>query len=1851
VVEVSPAKGQLLRESFTIKFNDALAPLQDPQGNPIEPVTVDPPLPGKAKIEANAITFTVDQKSQPRPGVYAVHLNPALRSASGGALPPDQAPLFFATTPLDVASLEVEDLDAAAVRFRLNFSVFVKTEDLEASLLVTDRNGAAVSRTIEGISPTYSLALGIPRTAELPVTITLKAGFRDATGILENTQDRTFTYPAAQPLTVKVDKWRTAQDVSNRLRLDFSAPVQRTLLQKLLRVARDDNGEPLSFLVDPEGEVSQAFIELQGDISELGAIRITLPAGMPGKGLAALPETFTATVRRRSEALRMEYHWWNDRNVDGAVLNLELNVRVKTEDFQKHLTVEPAIENLKVEPSYGNRMLISGDWLSETVHRLRLSEGLMDTAGGVCVTTPTTITLEETPKIKGTGFGQTGKLYIPRRGLGQMTVEARNLTEAKLSVWQVFPVNLVPALDQVEGGMTGSGFNDRMAREVGTQTIQFPPAPNKKVSMPINVTDLLPADRRGVFTLQFEEDENWRNTRMILWTDIGVLAHWVNDELAVFTHDLLTLAPLVQAKVTVYSQKNQAMGEATTDEQGLALIKHMDKSLGRPRMVVVETVNDCTFLALEAREDDPTAFEAEMPGYERTGYDAFLYADRNLYRPGETVHARWLVRTNYGDALAGVPLEMRLISPKNQTVLTQAVTLSSLGTGGQDLTTEKTWLTGKYTLEMRVPGAKTSIGTATFNLEEFVPNRIEAEAAIDQTRWVPNTPYAVSVTARHLFGTPASNRKCETKVILRRGEFKSDAWREFRFKNDSEYTPEVISLGEAQTDSEGKAAFSYTYTPSPKVTFPVDVTVRGEVFELGGRSVTGITNALLFPSDVALGITAASGEDNTVEVFAAAVRPDETPADLPAVKITLEKENWSYYVRRYSGYNEPKWTRRFEEVETRDVPLSAGRGSTKFTFTDYYGYYRVRVHSDATPQFSTLAFYKNWRGVELSDTARPSLIKITLDKPEYNVGDEVTVRVESPFDGRGMVVVQGEEIYKIVPVDVKNGVAEARFGLLREYYPNVWVEATVVHEVKPDRIGVYPFSSFAMANVPMLDLQRRVDIAYPGLPQEIRPGQEIQLPVLTKDAAGQPVAAEITLAAVDEGIHDILEYQDPDPYTWFQRSRKPDYRRAHYYDQVAYDFEGQPIGGDMIARRLGKGNPRIDDNWVKPVALWSGAVQTDAQGQATVAFHLPEFNGQLRLVAVAASATATGAHSEKLFVRRPYILRTTMPRFVLPGDQFKCGAVIMNTTDAACTARLHWTVTGALQAGEGSQEMALAPHGEVSAVAEFAAGALPGQGAIQWDLEVLAPDGQSLEKFCEDAPIPVRPPAVYQQDHQFAVVEPGQSRTFKNLKFIEDDGLENVLLVGANPVIRLKDALKWIIKYPYGCVEQTTSRCLPMYALRKGALTLEMSDMDSGRIQEYLRAGIDRLFSMQMPSGGMSGWPWGSKGYDYGSVYACHFLTLVHRDRELPLPEEDFKRLQEYLRQLAKDWNDDSLSGRHLRAYALYVLALDGDLDALEQIRRFDSVPLPRASRYLLAAALALNTQDPARVQTYLDTAPVEEFSARETHGTLNSEIRNTALEVMALSHMNAPQEKLREKITPLVQYLENQPQYHPTYTTQEVAFVATALGMYLSNIQENLDQVSGTITAADKETAIKGTETFSATEKGIRSYTVTNTGNGPLFVDFTTAGIPAQPDLVAIEKGLSVARTFRTDQGASLDGAAFEQGGTYLIHLSLKTIAPLKNIIVADLLPAGFEIENPRLDADVLAGQNLAGALTPAYLEIRDDRLVAAFDEVPAGTQHFYYLVRAVAPGTFQYPAVHAECMYDPEVRAASLPGSAKVE
>lgn len=1583
--------------------------------------------------------------------------------------------------------------------------------------------------------------------------------------------------------------------------------------------------------------------------------------------------TLAAQTAKAPTPIKVTFAYCTSGGKQGLAVRIGLSQPIELAELKAHLVALPEVPKMEIVPEGDSTFGIYGEWLPVTDYEIRINPGLKD-LNGVEHDERISTHVKTDAVSPYIGFDLDGKYYIPRRGKLDLNVESRKIDEAEVKLSRMFPSNLAVALDGIQkNGDVYSDFSEKWCEETAKWKLDLGGGDQLKKN-PVNLMKHLDRKMRGVYCLSVKgtvrqgtrpgqsqgegEDGDYSDERtdakVVILTNLGLVAHWRDRELVLFVQDLYTVKPVWRARVTVWSARNQILGVSHTGLDGVAAFKDFNGALGKPKVVVVECGDDYTFLELTPRPEDKALVDGSLSPYDRKGYDGFIYADRELYRPGEKIHLRWIVRKNFGGAAAGVPLLLNVLKPNGKTLLSRPTLLSEMGTGELDLPTLKTYPTGTYTVRLTLPGEESkTVGSYTFYLEEFVPSRMKATVDFKDERWLAWRNYEFTVNGQHLFGAPASGRKAEALLQLDKADFHPAQWKEYRFGNDTAFTRSHESLGEAQTDKDGNARFSYTWKPAAQVTFPLRGTLLGKVFEPGGRAVTAKKNMTLFPSNVCLGLTAVpAGKTGEVVASVAAIGVDESPATLASVKLTLEKQVWNYYVRRYYSNLETNWSPTYEALETREVKLTGGRGEASFKVPGY-GYYRLRVHSEATAQFSTIDFY-SWDGqCELVDASRPSLIKVTPNKASYEPGETAEVKIESPFNGRALVVLEGDSFHDTFSTEIKDNVGRVRFKIRSEYFPGVWLQATVVHSIQQKPMLISPFSSFALAPLQVVDRSRQLTLSFPSLPKEIRPAQNATFEVKVLDNKGRPVReSELTLAAVDEGIHLTTGYQSPNPWAWLSRMRGLDLRRAHYYDKVAYDFDKPEPGGDLNESGMGKRLGEPSENWIKTVALWSGPVRTDRRGVAKVSFAVPEFTGQLRLVAVACTKTALGAQAGSIFIRRPYMLQTSQPRFLLPGDSFRTQSVLYNHSEAPCTARITWTTSGSLETAKGEQDLPLPAHGEATFAADLQAGQLMGPGRIVWNVSFLDAAGKRLDQLAEEVPIPVIAPAAFAAETELTILKPGETREFRNTKFVDNKMAELDLTVGASVMLRLQEALGYVLDYPYGCVEQTTSRLLPLYLVRQStSLMATIKGKTQRDLDDMIRGGIDRLFSMQTASGGLACWPGDTTPYDYGSIYALHALTLIKNDRVIEVPQENFKALQRYVRDLSQDWSKDDMPDLYERAYAVYVLALGGDLDALHQIKRFDHVMLPRAARYLLAAVLAQNTQDLERVRKYLEDAPVKPWEVREQARTLNSDIRNAAIELLALRQMKtATPEELARRADELVRFLTR----NHYGTTQETAFIITALSGYLADVTRNIESASVTVTDPEgRQKMLKGAEVYQGHAEGPgRVFRLANTGPTEVYVNLATHGIPLKPDLKPLSKGLTVSRLIYDKPTTASTTLKFRQTDNLIVRLCLDCAerVSVKNVILTDILPAGFEIENPRLDPDAVPDRGFGDTVNPSYLEIRDDRLVLAFDELTPGKHYFNYLVRTVTPGRFQQPAVAAECMYDPLVRGRSAVGTVEI-
>ncbi len=1842
VVGRIPLEDDALQDEIILFFDREIDPASIPEVQDASPIQFEPDLSGDYHFGPNYIAFHANQVD-PEIALRAT-LPESIQSKDGKPLNPAHRSFWLRNTNFRVKRVWHLAESQNQLRFGASFSLAPDQQSLRDKLTAQSPAGEPLPVSLRQGSDSHTYIFSVPLPDEWPLTIRINEGLEEISNQVKTDEPFEFVYPTQQSLYVVSLEWESYFNTTQRIKIRFSQPVDSTDVKNNLKVINSETNEQYKVDVKYSGVSREKWLDVtMPDLADV-SLGVHISKDLKTVRNATLKNDYSSTLRRRTSQLRVQNNYWRNEGKNGQAFAIRFNKPIlnytKPDEMLNYIKVVPQLKGLRV--SYDtwrtNEVHIIGEWKNNESYEIRFLQGLPHEKN-VTLKQPVSVYAIVKQVYPWLGVGYPNDYYLLRRDQAALPVESRHVEKFNVSLFRLFPNNIAIAMRDINNGDGGYRFNQELSEFLSSKEFSVNQTEGLTKTL-IDLDSLLPNDKRGVFGFQVSTKGYGTQTKVLLYSDLGALAHWNQSELIAFVHDIESLAPMASARVTLYSDKHQPLAEGRTDRLGVVKLSGWSQSHGRPAMVVAETSSDFTFLKLDPNNEGTRAIDHTAPLFDRDGYDAFVYSDRELYRPGETVYLRWIARTNYGDALANIPLQLVVLKPNGQELFTRPVSLSDFGGGETEINTQQAYPTGKYRAELRVPGGSRVVGSYSFSLEEFVPNRMKAEVELAKSKWRGGEENKAIISALHLFGAPAADREAEAVLYFRKGGFTSERWADFRFDNDSTYTPESRNLGRVKTGADGRAEFTFSYEPDAEATFPLTVDVVGRVFELGGRAVQGRSSALLLPSETLLGVSVEERGGSEIVVHAAAVAADESPAPLENVTVTLEREMWSYYVRRYYGRNQPNWTRTYTEIQSEEVSLAEGRGRLSLNL-DNYGYYRVRVHSPETQMVSTASLYRSWRGVNVVDSSQPSLVRLFPDKERYTVGDTAVVRIEAPFDGTALVALQGERINELTPIQLEDGVGSIEVPLTKNDYPNIWVEATVIHQIEPGAASTHPYSSFAMTPLRVDDPQRALRVDLLNAPDEIRPNTEIRLEIETRSADAAPVEAEVTVALVDEGIHAITHYDSPDPLAWLGRQRKPDFNRSHYYDRITFNPERIEPGGDAMRSALAKRATSNLENWIKPLALWSGVTRTGKDGRATVTYTAPQFTGSLRLVVVANNDAATGAQSTNVLVRQPYLVRASLPRFLLPGDQAQSRMVMFNHSGEARQVKLKWQIHGALIEDASERSFQLAPGGEQSIDLDIEAGEAIGQGRLAWSALITDEQGNEIERLENSALLPVRAPASFQSRHEMVVLPAGERIDIQNDHFIDDDLAEIEISVGASPALQLYDALSYVIHYPYGCVEQTTSRLLPMYLLRKESALTAMAMQKQGLLHHYIQAGVDRLFAMQTPSGGLGYWPGDERPYAYGSIYALHFLALVENDRELQLPNTNLQSLKNYVREQAADWSTTSQQAVYRRAYALFVLALGGDAWALRQIPRFDDVNMPAAARYLLAAALARNTQDQERVALYLSEAPSTPYLVSEQGGNLNSDIRNRAVELMALLQIGSNPQRCAELAQRLTQFLKN----NRYGNTQETAFIVTALADYIGGADNASRSISARIEPSSGPLGeLRGDEVYQGKLEGEgASYTIINTGQTNLFINATTRGVPKIASVAPISEGLAIGREFYTSDGARFDSTLFLHGGSYVVSMTIACEQDVKNVIAVDRLPAGFEVENPRLDPNTLSGAQFKASANPSYLDVRDDRVIVAFNELSKGTHHFYYAVRAVTPGEFTLSPAQAECMYDAAVNGRS--------
>jgi len=1458
----------------------------------------------------------------------------------------------------------------------------------------------------------------------------------------------------------------------------------------------------------------------------------------------------------------------------------------------------------------------------------------------------------------GTGY------VLPREGSTGLPVTTINLDKVKLRLVRINERNLVPSINGEKLTMSFDPDSvDELISQSGSLVWQgemtITGERNRPVVTAIPLAPLLRDKGPGVYLAVVERgdakpgDGSQPATNWVLVSNLGLSTYTGTDGMAVAVRSLADAKPVAGVTLRLYARNNGELASVTSDADGLARIAGgiLHGSGGDEPFAVIANGPGGDFNFLEVGRAAFDLSDRGVSGRPQPGpVDSYLYTDRGIYRPGEAVHLTALVRDDKAEAVAGLPLTLRLLRPDGVEVDRRQLTGGKLGAFDETYSLTRDARIGAWRVELKLDPKAPAIGSAEFRVEDFVPPQLKLELTAADKPIQPGEPFPVAATATYYYGAPGAGLAVEAQatIALDDNPFPNEPGFSFGLAGE-EFAGDRKDLDAAATDDAGKSSVTLDLADLPDLTKPLAATVQISVFEPSGRAVSETLTRPIRTRPLAIGLRSPAGDDAVAEGQPASL--EIVALDGGGKRIGAAGLRWELLreTAEYSWYSvNGSWR---HKVQVRDQPLETGKldiaGGSLATLSRTLpaGRYRWEVVDGATGAQSSLRFRVGW-WVEAALPDVPDKLTATLDKASYQPGETARLLIKAPFAGEAELAIASDRILALRSVKLPQDGATVEIPVDAAWGSGVYA---LVSAYRPQNIaatGPAPRGPGRAVGVAWLGIDpspRMLSVALTA-PDVARPRGPVEVGVkIAGLAPGEE--AYLTLAAVDEAVLKLTEFESPAPEKYYFGKRQLGVELRDLYGRLIDPGAGGVgvlrSGGDQFAKRSVAGLP---DKSSRVVALYSGIVRLDGDGAAKVRFDIPDFQGQLRLMAVAFSAKKLGSASGAVTVRDPVVTMVALPRFLAPGDTAQIGVVINNLEGPSGDYRLKLAADGA---------------GAFTAPVERTIPLTPGQGFkgafplaaktsgnIALHLELTGPGDLRIAR---DFTLGVRPAQAYQLRRFVAKLEPGQSITL-------DDGAadeflpgtaEALLTVSPRPDWDVPGLLRALDRYPYGCLEQTTSRALPLLYVDAVA---RLWRTDPGfSPAETLDRAIGHIVELQRPDGSFGVWSDSDDTVPWLDAYATDFL-LRAKEHGKTVPDYALTAAISWLRDFVRQQKTDA-KNLPAMAYAHYVLARAkaGELPALRYFNDTQLALLPtQLARAQLAAALAAYG-DMSRAEAAYSAAlaPPPRRSPSLHTVDYGSDLRDSA-GLLAFAGDNPG---VKPRLTAVIDRIAELFARTRRTSTQEQAWLLMAAEAAVRATGGEMNVAVGDAAAQTRGEPLYFRRMLGSAAPPVA---VANRGTAPAWRTVSITGVP-RGDLPAESSGYWAGRwIFRAD-GSPADLTKVRQTDLFVVVIKGKRTDPARaaRTLVVDLLPAGFEIATVSLSGQSATSYPWLKDLTDtAYTEERDDRYIAALDlKEGAGDFTLAYVVRAVTPGQFKYPALVVEDMYEPETTGRTAIGSLSVQ
>lgn len=1479
------------------------------------------------------------------------------------------------------------------------------------------------------------------------------------------------------------------------------------------------------------------------------------------------------------------------------------------------------------------------------------------------------ISVPELPK--EIGFLHKGAL-LALAGEPKLSVTIRGVPAVKFSIARVLPDSVNQLVTQTQGDFNNpyfinQSFNQQNISEIFAEIQQFDASDMSKLQY--TALDLAKYVSRqtntggpqGLFLLQatgWDVEQNTpldvKATRLILMTDLGIIVKDNNDGTHdVFVQSIAKGTPVPNVKVSILGKNGLPLLSPVTDEQGHVKFPVLSDFIEdrEPTVYLATSGDDVSFIPYNNNNRQLNFSRFDVGGIynynqNQSSLSAYLFSDRGIYRPGDTVHIGMIVKQAFAQSqAAGLPLQVTITDPRGNTVLEKKFSLNEQGFESLTLETYATVPTGQYQVNLYIVKdnrADSLLGSTTVRVAEFQPDRMRIKATLtpaSENGWVSPDNLQADVELMNLYGAPAADRTISAKVLLSPQRVAFDRYPDYVFVDpltDPAKPVKVFTdnLDDIKTNAEGKAQFDLHLERFTKATY--EMTFYAEGFEAeGGRSVAAQAKALVSPLPYFVGYKpdgdlAYIRQNSQRAVHFIAVNPQLNQIAVDNLKVQLlSMQPVTTLVKTENGTFQYQSIIKTTVINTQ--PFKLNEQGVDYTLpTDQIGDFALHIVDSNNTVISQFKF--GVVGASQVSLAKNAELGIKLNKEEFNPGETIELQITAPYTGAGLITIERDKVYASQWFTTDTTSSVQKITIPADFQGNGYVNVAFVRNWDSPEIFISPLSySVAPFTVNNQAHAMNIELTVSAL---ARPGEVLPIEYKT-DKPGK-----IVVFAVDEGILQVANYVTPDPLAFFFQKHALQVLTQQTVDQILpryiQDRELSTVGGDdgeaMLANHLNPFKRKTD----LPVVYWSGIIDTDDTPRQ-LTYTVPDyFNGTLMVMAVAVGANDVGAASTQAKIRGNFIISPNVPSFVAPGDEFEISVSIANNVkDSGSNASVVVNLNSPAElevVGEREQTLTIAEGQEQTLRYKLRAKAELGSATLNF---VANTAGKASSM---DASLSIRPASSF-----MTTVTSGQSTD--SSKPLQIDRLlypqyrQVDFALSNNPLILVAGLQRYLDNFPYGCTEQLTSKALPVLSM----MHQSWFNNDHQSISEKIASTVQMLSQRQMSNGGFSYWPSAgdNAGNDFATVYAMQFLTEARAAGFIVSNDLMYAGLN-YLKEIAAR-NETVLDKARLQAYAIYVLTRNEIVTSnyLSNLQLNLSKDKTVDWQHDITSAYMASTYQLLKNQNEADkliTLYQVNGKAAVSSDFYDQNIADAQYLYLVARHfpnrLNAVSEKL---ILPLVTSMNSD-----EMNTVLAGYTSMALSAYAESQQYSPQtelSISETIAGKQVSNAKAITSAFTKlpVDDDVQQLTVNNPSQQTYFYQLMQSGFDKNPP-APMQNGIEISREYRDSEGNVI--TTIPLGKEVEVHIQLRSLDDrfVSNVAIVDLLPGGFEVVRDSVKQDKVD-----------YADVREDRVVYFLTALP-DAQELVYRIKATNVGTYLIPSILAESMYNPEVKAIGKAGQFSV-